>query len=72
MLKTKPAPPAPSLDEQISELHARIDAMIEAKAIELKKVYEGTFSLEVLKHDIKIKAWGCPCKIYQIMQSEQN
>jgi hypothetical protein len=72
MLKPKtPAPPA-SLDERIAAIHAEIDALIEAKAAELKKVYEGTFSQEVLVHDIKIKAWGCPCKIYQIMQSEQN
>jgi hypothetical protein len=57
MLKTKQ--PAPSLEERIAAIHAEIDALIEAKAAELRKVYEGTFSQEVLVHDIKIKAYGC-------------
>jgi hypothetical protein len=69
MLKPK-TPPALSLDERIAAIHTEIDALIEAKAAELKKVYEGTFSHEVLVHDIKIKAWGCPCKQYLALKDE--
>jgi hypothetical protein len=71
MLKTKSAPPAASLAERIEAIHAEIDALIEAKAVELKKTYgDGVFSLDVLKHDIRIKALSCPCEQYRIMTRE--
>jgi hypothetical protein len=72
MLKPKqPATPALSLDERIAAIHAEIDALIDAKAAELKKqYYDGVFSVEALAHGIKVKAWGCPCKQYQALKDE--
>jgi hypothetical protein len=72
VLKTKQSAPALSLDEQIAELHARIDAMIESKAAELRKVYEGTFSHEALAHGIRVKAWGCPCEQYRALIRDES
>jgi hypothetical protein len=61
------------LDERIAAIHAEIDALIEAKAAELKKLYyEGVFSLEVLIHDIKVKAPHCPCSQYRQMQEHEK
>jgi hypothetical protein len=57
--------PPPSLDDRIAAIHAEIDALIEAKAAELKTLYyEGVFSQEALAHDIRIKAPSCPCRQY--------
>jgi hypothetical protein len=72
MLKTKQPPPVLSLDEQIAELHARIDALIEAKANELRRQYEGTFSLEYIKFDLKKNAFNCPCRQYLELKSEEE
>jgi hypothetical protein len=73
MLKPKtPAPPAKlSIEERIQQLHQDISALIDARAAEIRKDYVGVFSHEQLVHDIKVRAWSCPCSQYRLMQ-EQN
>jgi hypothetical protein len=57
-----------SIEERIQQLHRDIDALITARATELKRdFYDGVFSLEVLIHDIKVKALSCPCSQYREM-----
>jgi hypothetical protein len=67
----KPKQPALNLEQRILDIHAEINALIEAKAAELKKLptYEG-IPLERVAYDIRVKAWGCECKQYLALKDE--
>ena len=68
MLKTAKQPQL-TLDARIEAIHAEINAAIDAKAAELKKLptYEG-IPLERIAHDIRVRAWKCPCFQYRGMK----
>lgn len=55
MLKQK------SLPDRIKEVQAEAEAFIDAKAAELKKQFP-ELPLSVLRRDVELKAWGCPCR----------
>ena len=72
MLRTKqPSPPA-SLADRIAAIHAEIDALIDKRAAEIKKNFEGTFSLEYIKFDLKKNAFHCPCRQYLELPKDEG
>jgi hypothetical protein len=64
--------PAPTLEAQIEALHNEISAIIERRAEEMRSLYDFQIPLERLVHDIKTKAWGCPCKQYLALKAEEE
>jgi hypothetical protein len=71
MLKAKQsAPAALSLEQRIADIHAEIDALIEWRAEEMRSLHDFQIPKERLVHDIKTKAWGCPCKQYLALKDE--
>jgi hypothetical protein len=70
MLKPKQPAPAPNLAKRIADIHAEVESLILQRASEIKKSFEGTFSLEYIVFDLKKRAWDCPCKQYLALKDE--
>jgi hypothetical protein len=71
VLKKQPAPAPKSIEERIEQLHQDIEATILARAAEIRKDYVGVFSLEQIVHDLKVRAFSCPCSQYRLMQEQK-
>jgi cytidine deaminase len=51
----------PPLEERIKSICAEAEAVVDARAAELKKVYEG-LPLTMLRRGLENKAPGCACR----------
>ena len=63
MLKTK------SLADRIKEVQDEANALIDKRVEELRKDY--SFPPTMLRRDIEMKAWGCPCEQYKKMVEQK-